>query len=111
MAAPAHRDLKFVKSDDYRHLIRFEENGDGVDVSDATFKSQIRLKSGVEDLVAEFVIDSSDATNGNIFLTLNESVTSEIDPGKYQWDIEIYTAEGKRTFLAGSLEVLGELTV
>ena len=111
MAAPARRDLKFVKSDDYRHLIRFEENGSGVDVSDATFKSQIRTKLNDDNLVAEFVIDSSDATNGNIFLTLDENVTTEIDSGKYEWDIEIYTTEGKRTFLSGSIEVLGEVTL
>jgi hypothetical protein len=106
---PLLKDITFVQNDDYDLLIRFEENGSPLDVRDATFKSQIRVKAGDENVVAEFDVDMSDAENGNVVLQLSENVTN-ISAGKYVYDIEIRNVKGKKTVVGGNCEILAEVT-
>lgn len=66
-------------TDDYYNL--------PMNVSNCTFQSQIRTSPYTSNSEASFVVTSIDSSNGNVRASMSSSVTSNIDPGSYYFDI------------------------
>ena len=62
---------------------------DGVkrDVSASTFTAQIRPSAGSATLTETFTIDTTDAANGKIILSLTDVETQAMTAGDYAWDL------------------------
>lgn len=81
-----------------------------VDLTGATVVAQIRRRPDT-DLIAEWTVTVTDATDGELTLSLGREVTEGIDPGMYRYDIEV-TDGDRTTFGVGSgLRVVADVTV
>jgi hypothetical protein len=72
------------------YCIRKDENGDPLDITLTTIRSQIRGKA----FVAELVVTKTDALGGAFALTAEAAATEAWVPGLADWDIE-YRDDGK----------------
>ena len=80
---------------------------DGVkrDVSASTFYAQIRPEAGSATLTETFAIDTTDAANGKIILSLTDTETQAITAGTYAWDLLENASGNKATKVGGSVTV------
>ena len=86
MAAGIHN-LTIVKGTDFAITMTLTDaNGDAINVTNYTFKSQIRRKQSAG-IAAEFTITKTSPTNGVIKLALASSVTSGLPNGKLKYDL------------------------
>lgn len=102
------RDLSFTRGDSWVHVVRFiDAAGDPLDVSAFTWAAQVR-KRWSSSLVAEF--DVSVAGNGTDVTLRLDPPASEVEPGKYRWDLERRSNGSPLTVLAGEIVVQGDIT-
>lgn len=111
MSRPATLHLEMYRGDDYVHQLMFTNNASppaALDVSDYTFSAQIRDRpeKGTV-LLATFDIDTTDAEDGIIVLSLPPAAT-RIDPG--YWDLEVKADGSPTTWLAGEVKMSGDVT-
>ena len=97
---------------DYNIIVTANQgNGDPLDLTNYTVKSQIR-KSYASSTAYDFTASLYAATSGKIKLSLSATQTSAIKPGRYLYDVEIThgsTGE-KRRVLEGIIIVTPEIT-
>jgi len=103
------RNLKIYQGDDYVHEIEYQEDGVTVDVSDRTFKSQIKIDYDSEPIV-EFTVDDDDAADGVLRFILSSEQTTSLDEGVYVYDVQTVKENVTFTFLAGRVVVVPEVT-
>ena len=86
MAAGVHN-LTIVKGTDFAITMTLTDaNSDAINVTNYTFKSQIRRKQSTA-VAAEFTITKTSPTNGVIKLALAKAVTSTLPTGKLKYDL------------------------
>lgn len=111
MGTPATLDISIYRGDDYVHQFTFMDNEDPPapkDLTAYTFKAQIRDRpENGQILYAEFDIDTSQAEDGIIILSLPASVTT-FSPG--YWDLETDDGDNVQTWLKGTVNVSGDVT-
>ena len=61
-------------------------NGEPLDLTGYTASAQMRKHSGSKNFYA-FTVAFTDRTSGQIKLTLSDTITSRIKPGRYNYDI------------------------
>jgi hypothetical protein len=108
-------DLTIKRGDLYPHQLEFVTRAaDGtitpIDVSDRVYTAQIRERQASATAVA-FTIDTSQADNGIILLTLTGDQTRAL-PAIAVWDLQevIPPETDPVTLLAGSVTVKGDVT-
>lgn len=69
-----------------------DDTGDPINLATYNAKSQIRSSYYTQNPTAEFICTMSDSANGNVQISLPASVTSNITPGRYVYDLVINTA-------------------
>lgn len=69
-----------------------------MDLTGYTVKSQMRKNYSTTN--AYDFTATHDSANGNITLTMSSSITSEIDPGRYLYDVEVSSPAAKITRVA-----------
>jgi len=94
-----------------RTVILLDSNKSPFDLTGYIANSQIR-KSHNQEVAATFVCNIQDAANGTITITLPYSATANISPGKYMYDILIYSSSlGVKTrAVEGTLEITPNIT-
>jgi hypothetical protein len=65
------------------------DDGTPMSVAGYSFTGQIRKSYYSTNPTANLVITATDAPNGNLSLTMNSSVTTNIAPGRYVYDVKM----------------------
>lgn len=71
------------------------DDGTSKNVVGYTFSSSIKKSYYSVNEVASFSINTTDAINGSVILSLSAAATSEIKPGRYLFDIKQVDANNK----------------
>lgn len=110
MSGPADKELEIYRGDDYVHVLTFTDDEyppGALDVSDYTFRAQIRDRPEKGVLLVEFDIDDSQAELGVIVLSL-PAASTRIDPG--YWDLQVSDGTSTSTWLKGAVKMDGDVT-
>jgi len=82
-----------------------------LDVSDYTFRAQIRATDTSTTVIALFTIDTANAATGNIVLRLTAAETLALTAGSYFWDLRCVDASGVVSrWISGTAKVAGTIT-
>lgn len=113
MAAGTHN-IVIDKGSDFAFQVNVKQNGVAVDLTNYSARAQLRAtKTSTSALVATFNCSVlSPASNGSINISLPNASTSNVEPGKYYYDLEIYTANNAAVtrLLQGDVTVTPEIT-
>ena len=113
MAAGNHN-IIIDKGSDFAIQLTLEQNGAAVSLSGYSARAQLRTsRTATGNPVANFVCTIlSPNTDGKIHVHLPNSNTSNIAPGKYYYDLEIYTPNDAvvTRLLQGDVTVTPEVT-
>lgn len=77
-----------------------------IDMSGHTYLSQLRRKAG-SPVIDTWEIDTTDAADGIIRLSLDADATAKIQPGPMVWDLE---QDGDHTVISGTMEITADVT-
>lgn len=113
MAAPGAHNITFTQGDDVSETFTFRDSdGAAIDITGYTFAAQMRTYPSSDTVAATFNVAISGAgSGGTVTMTLARAVTAALTPGRYRWDLEwTDTLDRKRTLLAGTANVLEEVT-
>lgn len=103
---PAVRDLTMYQGDPYEHVVTFvDKEQNPLDLS-GTWKSDIRDTVSSEEPLVSFTINSDDAINGTLVLSLTSEQTLVL-PIDCIWDLELL---GTGTYLKGKIRVERQVT-
>lgn len=106
---PARRDLNVYRGDTWTHEVRFVDSAENpIDVSAWTFASQVRRKWD-GDIVIPFSVNAANASSGVVVFSVAAPDT-DIDPGRYRYDVERTQSGVVQTLVAGRLTVTGDIT-
>lgn len=86
-----------VRGDDWSIPGQLTRSGSAVDLTGATVTAQLR-RSPDGDLVATFVVTVTDAAEGELTLSLADTVTDDLRPGTYVYDVQVVDDGTTETF-------------
>jgi hypothetical protein len=109
---PAPRDLELYRRDDYTHVLTFTDNANppgAMPLTGYTFKAEIRDRQNGGQLLATFDVDTSQAAQGIITISLPGSAVQW--PDEAFWDLQVTAPGGSmQTWLAGAITLSGDVT-
>ena len=109
MAAGVY-DISIVKGTDFALSMTLKDtNGDALNVTNYSFKSQIRRKQSTG-IAAEFVVTKTNASNGVIKLALTKAVTSSLPNGKLLYDLIGDDQTVVKQYVKGKVTVVDTVT-
>ena len=109
MAAGIHNIL-ITKGTDFSLAMTLKDAGGfALNVTNYTFKSQIRRKESTG-VAAEFTITKTNASAGQIKLALTKSVTSGLPNGKLLYDLVADDGSEVRQYVTGKVTVSDTVT-
>lgn len=104
----ARRDINIYKGDTYTHTVTLQDsNTSAIDVSARTYVAQVKNSAASTEVIASFDIDTSDAANGNVVLTLSSTQTRGLKTGNYYYDLEETADSVVTTLMFGDAIVSG----
>ena len=97
---------------DFELGLALTEDGSAVDLTGFSGRSQMRVKPSSASITGTFVVSIVNAAEGTMSMTMSNSVTAALTPGKYFWDLEIFTASDAvvTKLLTGIVTVKAEVT-
>ena len=109
MAAGVHNIL-ITKGTDFSLAMTLKDSGGAaLNVTNYTFKSQIRRKQST-DTAAEFTITKTNAAAGQIKLALAKAVTAALPNGKLLYDLVADDGSEVRQYVKGKVTVTDTVT-
>jgi len=111
----ANQDFEMQQGATFRHVIRWKENGENVDLTDYTAAMQIRIRHTSDDAIVSLDDDGNGITlggaEGTITIVIDSSVTTDIEPRNYMYDLELTDDSGYVfRLLEGRITVTPEVT-
>jgi hypothetical protein len=104
----ARRDINIYKGDTYTHSVTLQDsNTSAIDVSTRTYVAQVKNSAASTEVIASFDIDTSDAENGVVVLTLSSTQTRGLKTGNYYYDLEETADSVITTLMFGDAIVSG----
>ena len=95
----------------FNRVLTLQENGSAMNLTGYSVASQIRSTHDSSSVTGTISCTISNASNGEITLTMTNSTTSGIEEGIYVYDIEITSGAGSVTrILQGNVTVSPEVT-
>lgn len=95
----------------FNRVLTLQENGSAMNLTGYSVASQIRSTHDSSSVTGTISCTISNASNGEITLTMTNSTTSGIEEGIYVYDIEITSGAGSVTrILEGKVTVSPEVT-
>lgn len=89
-----------------------ETTGLAVNVSGYSFASQVRKSYYSVNATASLVCTVNDASNGNISISMSNTVTGGISPGRYVYDVRMVDKNGAVTrVIEGIMTITPQVTV
>lgn len=118
MTIPAPLPLTLYQGDSFSLFVRIKARDAGgtlvyQNLTGCTVKAQIRLNTEAPQVIAEFSANITEQVTltGGIVLLLTPAQTAAMTELKAVWDCEVLYSNGdKRTFLAGSVALVKEVT-
>ena len=109
MAAGVHN-IEITKGTDFSLTMTLKDaGGAALNVTNYTFKSQIRRKQSTG-TAAEFTITKTNAAAGQIKLALAKSVTAGLPNGKLLYDLVADDSSEVRQYVKGKVTVIDTVT-
>jgi hypothetical protein len=112
--AAATYNLIIDKGSDYAVQLTLTQSGVPINLNGYSARAQLRTtKNATGDPIANFTCTVlSPNTDGKIHVQLPNAVTSNVSPGKYHYDLEIYTANDNTVtrLLQGDVTITPEVT-
>ena len=102
-------DITAYLGDDLSVSLGFKADGVYVDFTGSTAIGQLKLNKTDEAAVEEFTITLGDAAN-NLRYGLTAAQVEALGVSKYVYDIEITTGGIVRTYVAGKLKIIQDVT-
>ena len=112
MSYPAEHPLKLRQGDTYKRTLTWVVNR--VPVNLTGYDARLQIRESADDSTP--ALDASDyltlgGAAGTIEVEIPASETSDLDPGRYVYDLEVESGGGEiTTLIAGSLTVTAEVT-
>jgi len=111
MAAPVKQDLTYTRGDTLALVVNIkDENGTAINITSRTYAMQFRTTQDIASISATFTCVVTDAANGKVECTLSPSLSKNLSPGYYYWDLEQNISGSKSTFLSGVVTILADVT-
>jgi hypothetical protein len=78
---------------DYNEIITIQDDGTGnlINLTGYSISSQMRRSYYSVNATANFSCTIVDAANGNVSISLSNSITANINPGRYVYDVKAVT--------------------
>lgn len=106
---PAIYNTGIVRGDYYSEVFTFTAEGQALSLDNATMRVQVRDRSGK--LLDEFTQDDGLTVDGNeVNWVIPSATTATYTPDSYLYDWEITTSGQTRTYVAGTFQVLKDIT-
>ena len=105
------QNLTFVRGDTETVQVTMTSDGTTpVDITGRTYAAQLRSTPDIATISASASCAVTDAANGVMTATFSASVTSDLSPGMYYWDLQETNGTTVTTVLAGTVTVLADVT-
>lgn len=108
---PATQNIKVMRGDTEVFVIKLT-NSDStpVDLTGSTFASQIRYEYDSATIAATFTCAITNATGGEVTLTLSSASSSLLNTGLAYWDLQRSKVGVVDTILAGKCTIMADVT-
>ena len=103
-------DLICQKGADFRRVMRLKKNGEYLDLTGWSGKSQVRVEPDGGEMVCEIAVTVDDSEN-KIILSIEEEITAALSVGCFAWDIKLTDADGiTKYYVGGKFNVVPSVT-
>jgi len=111
MAVPAKQNLTITRGDTESVVVTMTSNGTTpINITGRTYRAQIRTTKDASTIDASFTCTVTNAALGEVTCTILPAVTATLSVGTHYWDFEETNAGVVSTILAGSVNVLADVT-
>ena len=111
MAVPAKQNLSITRGDTETVVVTMTDSGgQAIDITGRTYRAQIRTTKDSSTIDASFACTVSNAAEGEVTCTILPATTATLSVGIHYWDFEETNAGVVSTILAGSVNVLADVT-
>lgn len=108
---PAKQDIKIMRGDtEVFNITVTDNNGAAVDLTGDVFTSQIRYNRDDTSIAASFACTITNATAGQVRLTLSATSSSLLTAGTAFWDLQRNNDGVITTIIAGKCTILADVT-
>ena len=111
MAVPAKQNLSMTRGDTETVVITMADSaGAPINITGRTYRAQIRATKDSAAISASFSCSVTAPANGEVTCTILPAVTSTLAVGISYWDLEETSSGVVSTILAGTVNVLADVT-
>jgi predicted phosphoribosyltransferase len=111
MAVPAKQNLSMTRGDTETVVVTMKDStGIAIDITGRTYRAQIRTTKDSSTIDASFSCSISNAAAGEVTCTILPITTATLTVGTHYWDFEETSDGVVSTILAGSVNVLADVT-
>lgn len=111
MAVPAKQNLSMTRGDTESVVLTMTSNGTTpINITGRTYRAQIRATKDSSTIAASFACTVTDGAAGEVTCVLTANQTSALTPGTQYWDLEETNAGVVSTIVAGTVNVLADVT-
>ena len=111
MAVPTKQNLSITRGDTESVVVTMTSDGTTpVDVTGRTYRAQIRTTKDAATIDASFTCAITSALDGEITCSMTAGDTAALVVGIHYWDFEENNAGVVSTILAGTVNVLADVT-
>lgn len=105
-------DIILDQGSDWAAEMVIKQDGVVRDLTGYSGRAQIRKRHSDVAATAAFTVNITDAVNGTLSMQIDHTVTQNIEPGVYFYDLELYTAADASVsrILNGKVTVTPEVT-
>lgn len=111
MAAPATQDLTITRGDTETIVVTLTTDGTtAIDVTGRTYTAQLRSTPDISVISASFTCTVTNGAAGEVTCVMASTVSAELSPGFFYWDLQENASGTISTVLAGTVTVLADVT-
>jgi phage tail sheath gpL-like len=111
MAVPSKQNLTMTRGDTESVVVTMTSDGTTpVDVTGRTYRAQIRITKDAALVAATFACAITNASGGEITCSMTAGDTAALTVGTHYWDFEENDGGVVSTILAGTVNVLADVT-
>lgn len=108
------RNIEIIRGDDYSHVVTLATRSGTtvtpVNITGRTYIAQLRKAKSQTVPDATFTCTVTNASAGEVTITMAHAITATIDPGCYYWDLQQDAGGILNTILGGKAEVKTDAT-
>lgn len=111
MAAPATQDLTITRGDTETIVVTLTTDGTtAIDITGRTYTAQLRSTPDISVISASFTCTVTNGAAGEVTCVMASTVSAELSPGFFYWDLQENASGTISTVLAGTVTVLADVT-